>query len=200
VKPRRFGRGWTPWPFVVCVAVVLGAACNSVVQQSSSTPTEVFSPAPRSVRQAIDDFFWVQPRIEQPVAFPHDTHVENDIGCTEYCHEGATVGPVAGLPGVETCLICHIAIATDRPIIRQITALEEQGLDLSWVRVNQYPPMAHVRFVHAPHIRAEVDCSTCHGDIAHQTIAQRNVDLDMGFCVTCHESRNAPLECVSCHF
>ncbi len=41
-----------------------------------------------------------------------------------------------------------------------------------------------MKFNHAPHIRANVECSTCHGDIAHQTVAQRNVNLDMGDCVT----------------
>lgn len=199
MKPCSLGRSWAPSAFVVCVALVLGAACNSAVQEPLS-PVDVFSPAPRSVREAVNDFFWIQPRVEQPVVFPHNVHVDNDIGCTEYCHEAATKGPIASLPSVQTCLICHIAVATDHPIIQQVTALEEQGLDLAWARVNQYPHQAHVRFTHAPHIRADIDCSTCHGDIAHQTVAQRNVELDMGFCVTCHENRDAPLECVTCHF
>ena len=180
---------------------MLGAlACGNADRQSSWGNPDVFSPAPRSFGHAINDFFWLQPRVEQPIPFPHNTHVENEIGCTEYCHEAATEGPVAGLPSVDTCLICHFVIATDRPIIQEITALQEKGLDLSWKRVNQYTPQAHVRFNHAPHLRAEVECSTCHGDVAQQTVAERNVDLDMRFCVSCHESRDAPLECVSCHF
>jgi len=32
--------------------------------------------------------------------------------------------------------------------------------------VFDYTPEAHVRFNHAPHIRAKVDCATCHGPIA----------------------------------
>ena len=40
--------------------------------------------------------------------------------CTEYCHESVTKGPVAGLPSVKTCMICHESIATDRPLIKQI--------------------------------------------------------------------------------
>jgi Cytochrome c7 and related cytochrome c len=57
-----------------------------------------------------------------------------------------------------------------------------------------------VKFNHAPHIRANLECSTCHGDIAHQTVAQRNVNLDMGACVTCHRQKNAPNDCLTCHY
>ena len=58
--------------------------------------------------------------------------------------------------------------------------MQEKGLDLAWQRVYGYTQPAHVRFNHAPHIRANVECSTCHGDIAHQTVAQRNVDARHG--------------------
>ena len=116
------------------------------------------------------------------------------------CHEGVMTGPVAGLPSVKTCMICHEAIATDKPRIQQITALRDKGLDLAWNRVYGYVPEAHVKFNHAPHIRAKVECSTCHGNLAEQTVAQRNVDLNMGFCVSCHRENKAPTDCLTCHF
>ncbi len=71
----------------------------------------------------------------QPIEFPHNMHVGKKIGCTEYCHESVTTGPVAGLPSVRTCMICHNAIATDRPRIKQITAMRDKGVDLAWQRV-----------------------------------------------------------------
>ena len=58
--------------------------------------------------------------------------------------------------GVNTCMICHSQIATDRPLIQQLTAMQEKGLDLAWQRVYDFTREAHVRFEHAPHIRAEV--------------------------------------------
>ena len=67
-------------------------------------------------------------------------------------------------------------------------------------RVYGYTREAHVKFNHAPHIRAKVECSTCHGNIGQQTVAQRNVDLNLGFCVTCHRENNAPTDCLACHF
>ena len=60
-----------------------------------------------------------------------------------------------------------------------------------------YTQQAHVKFNHAPHIRAKVECSTCHGNIAQQTVAQRNVDLTMGFCVNCHREKKAPTDCLT---
>ena len=68
-------------------------------------------------------------------------------------------------------MICHSQIATDRPLIQQMTAMYEKGLDFQWRRVYDYAPESHVRFEHAPHIRAKVECSTCHGNQAEQTAA-----------------------------
>lgn len=186
-----------------------GIGCRlfeSNVPAASSAPVlpgqsnAVFTSARPTFAAALDDFMNRRPDPVQPIEFPHDVHVGKQIGCTEYCHESAETGPVAGLPSVRTCMICHNTIATDRPRIQQITQMREKGIDLAWQRVYGYTEQAHVRFNHAPHIRAKVECSTCHGDIAQQTVAQRNVDLTMGFCVNCHREKNAPTDCLTCHF
>jgi len=158
------------------------------------------SPAHNSFGAAANDFFAVKATPKQPIEFPHNIHIEKGLTCTDYCHESVTKGPQAGLPSVNTCLICHAAIATDRPRIQQITQMQEKGLDLDWQRVYGYAQTAHVRFNHAPHIRANVECATCHGDIAHQTVAQRNVDLHMGYCVNCHRQKNVSNDCLTCHY
>ena len=131
---------------------------------------------------------------------PHKIHIGKKIGCTEYCHEAVTKGPRAGLPSLNTCMICHSAIATDKPRIQTITAMSDKGVDIQWQRVYGFTQQAHVRFNHAPHIRANVECSTCHGDVGKGTVATRAVDLNMGFCVNCHRQKNAPNECITCHF
>ena len=167
---------------------------------ASASAGAVFTTAHQTAGDAFRDFFGVRPKVEQPIAFPHNVHVAKGLKCTEYCHASATKGPIAGLPSVETCMICHSAIATDRPLIQKITAIEAQHLDLSWQRVYGYSAQAHVRFNHAPHIRANVDCATCHGDVAKQTVAERVVDHNMGFCVNCHKTKNASNDCLTCHF
>ena len=47
---------------------------------------------------------------------------------------------------------------------------------------------------------AKVDCATCHGDVAKGTVATRNVDHTMGFCVDCHRSKQASNDCLTCHY
>jgi hypothetical protein len=181
---------------------LLGAAVSGcrVLGGGAPASSAVYTPARETLGAAVNDFFGIRPTAKQPFPFPHKTHVANKVGCTEYCHESVTKGPVAGLPSVKTCMICHESIATDRPLIQQITALSKQGVDLSWQRVYGYAAESHVRFNHAPHLRAKVDCATCHGRIDQQTVAERNVDLKMGFCVDCHKSKQAPNECLTCHY
>ena len=162
--------------------------------------TGVFTTARPTVAAAVSEFFGRRPEPQQPLEFPHNTHVAKGIGCTEYCHEAVSTGPVAGLPSVRTCMVCHNTIATDRPRIKQLTAMRERGEDFVWQRVYDYTPQAHVRFNHAPHIRANVDCATCHGNIGGGTVARRNVDLNMGFCVNCHNEKKASVDCLTCHF
>ena len=57
-----------------------------------------------------------------------------------------------------------------------------------------------MRFDHAPHIRAKVECSTCHGNLREQTVARRSVDLNMAFCVNCHKQKQASNDCQTCHY
>lgn len=197
---------------VPTLAVAFGAGCNAFDDRPAPVQPAPYTAAARSQQSTlvttarptfgavVNDFFWVKPKAVQPIEFPHNIHIEKGLTCTEYCHEGATKGPEAGLPSVNTCLICHAAIATDKPRIQQITAMQEKGLDLAWQRVYGYPATAHVRFNHAPHIRANVECSTCHGDIAHQTVAERNVTLGMGDCVSCHTQKKASNDCLTCHY
>jgi hypothetical protein len=161
---------------------------------------DVFTTAHPSMTAAVNDFFGKRPTPVQPIEFPHNVHVKRKIACTAYCHETVKTGPVAGLPGVRTCMICHNSIARDRPRIQQITEMRKKGIDLAWQRVFGYPAASHVRFNHAPHIRAKVECATCHGNIAEQTVAERNVELTMGFCVNCHKERKASIDCLACHY
>jgi hypothetical protein len=174
-------------------------AGNAALPVLPGQATGVFTTARPTLGAAVNDFFGRRPEPQQPIEFPHNIHVGKEIACV-MCHEGVETGARAGIPGVRTCMICHAAIATDRPRIQLITKMQQEGRDLAWQRVFGYTREAHVRFNHAPHIRAKVDCSTCHGDIGSQTVAQRNVELTMGTCVNCHNERKAPTDCLTCHF
>lgn len=168
-------------------------------QRSRWGTSSVFTPAHRSAGEAIRTHFGLRDDPQQPFPFSHQLHLAKELVCTD-CHEGVTRGPVASLPGVNTCMICHSQIATDRPLIKQMAEMQEKGLDFAWQRVYDYPREAHVRFEHAPHIRAKVECSTCHGDQTQQTVARRMVNMDMAFCVNCHKEKQASNDCLTCHY
>jgi hypothetical protein len=200
-RAQGSGLGALPKPFAFSLQVVallsfLTAACSSPPAQVSST---VFTPAHRTTGDAAREFFGIRPTAVQPIPFPHKTHLAKKAVCAD-CHESADKGPVAGIPSVKTCMICHSQIATDRPLIKQVASYSEKGIEIPWQRVYGFTHEAHVRFNHAPHIRASVDCATCHGDLANQTVAERAVDHTMGFCVNCHKQKNAPNDCLTCHF
>ena len=122
----------------VCAAVWLTAVGCGYIDTSTPPPPlvgpglpgesrAVLTTARPNLRVALDDFLVRQPEPVQPIEFPHNIHVGKQIACTEYCHESVTTGPVAGLPSVRTCMICHNSIATDRPRIKLITEMRDQG-------------------------------------------------------------------------
>jgi hypothetical protein len=207
VTRRPFARAALP---ACAVAWLAAAGCGYI--DTSTPPGRLVGPglpgesravlttARPTLSAALDDFLVRRPPPVQPIEFPHNIHVGKQIACTEYCHETVTTGPVAGLPSVRTCMLCHNAIATDRPRIKLITEMRKRGDDLAWQRVFDYPAPSHVKFNHAPHIRQKVACETCHGPIGQQTVAQRNVNLTMGVCVNCHKEKQASTDCLTCHF
>ena len=105
-------------------------------QSRWGTPS-VFSTAHRSVGDAFNAFFNRRDTPQQPFPFSHQIHLDKQLVCTD-CHEGVERGPRAGLPSINTCMICHSQVATDRPLIQQLAAMQEKGVDLAWERVYDY--------------------------------------------------------------
>jgi hypothetical protein len=178
------------------VIAACAAACGNSPPQASAA---VYTPAHASFGAAAREFFNIRPAAQQPIPFPHKTHIAKKAVCTD-CHETVEKGPIAGIPSVKTCMICHDQIATDRPLIKQVASYSQKGVEIPWQRVYGFKHEAHVRFQHAPHIRASVDCAVCHGDVANQTVAERVVDHNMGFCVNCHRQKGASNDCLTCHY
>jgi formamidopyrimidine-DNA glycosylase len=196
------------WTLSLLFATLAGVwACGALNNRQGSdgsaqsrwgTPA-VFTTAHTSFSSAVRDYFGIRDEARQPFDFSHQLHLSKELLCTD-CHSGVEKGPVAGIPSVSTCMICHSQIATDRPLIKTLTELQSKGLDLPWQRVYSYAPEAHVRFDHAPHIRAKVECSTCHGNLTEQTVARRVVNLSMSFCVNCHRAKQVSNDCLTCHY
>jgi len=183
-------------------AAILGRAMSA--QDSSATSpygqeSGVFTTEHRTVSDAVKEFFGRRNAPVQPIAYTHKVHLANGLQCA-FCHAGVDQGPDARIPSVTLCMTCHQAIATDKPEIQKLARYKARGEEVPWQRVYGFQPSAHVKFNHAPHIRAGVDCSKCHGDLRTMTVAERKVDHTMGFCIECHRQNNASVDCVTCHF
>jgi hypothetical protein len=134
---------------------------------------------------------------QQPIAFSHPIHAGNlGLECT-YCHQNAGRSPQATAPALSVCMDCHKNAALDRPEVQKLVGFWERKEAVSWNRVYELP--WHVYFTHKRHISAGVDCSHCHGELKAQSTVRRVRSLDMGWCVSCHRSRQAPTDCWTCH-
>jgi hypothetical protein len=203
---KVISRGWSRVSFILAMAGVVTSfvSCSSGNQHQVKHPSYVTSgqvtTAHPSVVAAAKDFFDVYPtHVKQPIAFTHKVHLKNGMQCTD-CHKGVADGPDAVIPNVQLCMTCHQVIATDKPEIKKVAAYQKKGELVPWRRVYWFYPSAHVKFRHGPHIRAGVQCATCHGDMMQETVAVRKKGLDMKFCVSCHRMHKAPTDCTVCHF
>jgi hypothetical protein len=200
--------GWQKWLLLMVAGagvsalllLMLSAHATSAASPPAYMTTGTFTPAHPTAYAALKDFIDLHPEHPvQPIAYTHTVHLAKGLPCT-FCHVGVDQGPEPRIPGINVCMSCHGSIATDRPEIKKIAAYKERGEDIPWVRVYNYSDSAHVRFNHAPHISAGVDCASCHGDLTKQTTAERKVNLNMGFCINCHTQKKVSIDCETCHY
>ena len=142
---------------------------------------------------------------EQPIAFPHDLHAgTNKIPCM-YCHSSADRSVDAGIPAVAVCAGCHMPVPggaplvrADRPGVKQLAAYWNQKRPIPWVRVYDLPD--HVHFPHMRHIKAGLECQTCHGPVETMKVVRKEASLRMGWCLDCHKARKVRVDCSVCHY
>ncbi len=174
-----FTRPWARIVIGVFVLIVLGGAATTVVM-SQSVP-------------------------EQPIQFPHRTHVGFGVQC-RYCHPGVDWGPTAGLPTTDKCWGCHQQVNKMKPDsveLQKLASYVEKGESIPWVPVFIQPDFVH--FNHAGHINAGLDCEACHGDIKNETVAEPIPRQGMGWCLDCHnrmrpEQWQRLSDCSLCHY
>ncbi len=148
----------------------------------------------------------------QPIFYSHKVHAGvNQINCL-YCHGNAWESKTATIPSVNVCMNCHKTIQKyngselkdkNGNVVdgtREIQKLYEYaGFDplhpdawdptkakpIEWVKIHNLPD--HVYFNHSQHVRVgNVQCQTCHGDIAGMDEVFQFSELSMGWCVNCH--------------
>jgi len=146
-------------------------------------------------------YFWQEDRKtpEQPINFSHQLHVSKvGLACT-HCHTTVEKSSSAGIPSVETCMTCHQAVATNKPEIKKLTKYWEDKLPVPWQRVYKLPARKYVYFSHKRHIKANLECVNCHGNVEVQPVIKQVPKLEMGWCMSCHRAKNASIDCATCH-
>jgi Cytochrome c7 and related cytochrome c len=188
----------------IAIVMLIGATAllltGQVSAPSRDSGKEVFTSAHSSVYQATRHFFGIRPEPEQPILFVHKVHIEDvQLSCVD-CHITVERGPKASIPDIRTCWGCHEETLVDHPEVAKIKFFHDKGQDIPWQRVYGWNDESHVHFNHAPHIRSGIGCVTCHGNVEQMTVASRAVEHSMGFCVKCHQEKQASTDCLTCHY
>lgn len=118
------------------------------------------------------------------------------MACTD-CHEPSRNGSTVAMPQPAKCMLCHAAIATDKPDIKRIADAAKNSQPLQWVRVYRLP--SFVSFSHKTHTSAGAQCEDCHGPVAQREAIALEKDISMGGCISCHTQKAAPTGCDTCH-
>ena len=146
-------------------------------------------------------YFFIMPSVGegplQPISFSHRLHAgDKNIDC-RFCHSYVDRSIHPGLPPVEKCLFCHNYIIANFPEIRKEHDYFNTNTPTPWRKVFYVPE--HVVFKHEPHIKRDIQCESCHGDV-RATDRLKFVEFQMGFCVECHRQKKAKLSCwLACH-
>ena len=140
------------------------------------------------------------PAIPQPIAFNHRKHTQ-DLGLAcQFCHKYVREGAHAGLPGADTCSMCHSVPQGTSTEAARVTELITAGDPLQFNKLFRLP--SHVYYTHRRHVGiGELECENCHGAIANTERPPERplVRITMEFCMDCHAEREQTLDCNGCH-
>ncbi len=136
-------------------------------------------------------YFGLHPRVsdvgyrpEQPVPFSHKLHA-GDLGVKcMYCHNTVEQAGHSAVPSTSTCMNCHKAVLPESPKLEQVRESSKSGKPIEWRRVHKLPD--YVNFNHSGHIRAGIDCASCHGEVETMGVVTQMHPLNMGWCLDCH--------------
>lgn len=136
--------------------------------------------------------------IEQPLAFNHKIHAENDLVCLD-CHHYFQEQAFSGRPELEVCQGCHEEAMGESEAEKKLIEHIESGEEIEWNRLYRVPE--DVYFSHRRHVTlGEVDCKTCHGNIGESVKPPaKPLKQSMKKCMGCHEKREASNDCIACH-
>ncbi len=104
---------------------------------------------------------------------------------------------------------CHSQFGGDLEGVQILKSYWEEQKPIEWIQIHRLPE--HVQFRHNRHVAAGVECQTCHGAVQEMHKVYLVPDrvwvngmpaqkLEMGWCINCHESKKASIDCLTCHY
>lgn len=180
-----------PWLAIAAIGALVPAAAFIAVVGGDRAQPQTSKPASVPANVA------PHPPADQPVPFSHKLHMTTGLQC-ESCHVKPEMSADMSLPSAAICMTCHAEIDKDRPDIKKLAEYAASGKALPWVRI--YPLLPGIKYSHVPHLRAGLQCTTCHGNVLDQVaMSKMTAVTSMATCISCHQARQAKAECVTCH-
>jgi hypothetical protein len=158
------------------------------------------------------------PTQQIPLRFFHDKHLALEMEC-ETCHEdiaGSVRASDRNIPGGQVCALCHDVADKDpakaEPASACATCHLGYAASYSGTDPHDHPdsvadkparmviPDPNLKFNHKVHLDRKIACQTCHGDLSKIAVAAPGNALPvMGTCIDCHDGKQAPDACGTCH-
>jgi len=136
----------------------------------------------------------------QPILYNHKIHVdEADLTCLD-CHQNANILARATIPNISICGDCHDDIESENTEEQKVAEYVINEASIPWVQVHNVPD--HAYFSHRRHVElAQIECTDCHGDVSQmeRPFIDSFVEIEMEWCMDCHEQRNVTNDCYACH-
>lgn len=123
---------------------------------------------------------------KQDVQFSHKIHSGKFQMKCLFCHYSAANSTHSNIPTTYDCIVCHIALKNEKPSLKPVIDSYYNKTALAWKRINQLPD--HTHFDHSKHLKAEIDCSTCHGKVEEMDSIYVVNNFTMKWCVDCHNN------------
>jgi hypothetical protein len=181
-----------PWLRIVGIAILIAGTFVGASRNDRAKSQEAQRPAfsiPANVAP--------HPPVAQPIPFSHKLHVGMNLPCST-CHVNRDLSNDMSLPPAATCMSCHAVVDKDQADIKKLAEFAASRQAIPWARV--YPLTPGIHYSHEPHLRAGVQCTTCHGPIPDEpALSEVTALTSMATCISCHQARQAKTECVTCH-
>ena len=133
----------------------------------------------------------------QPIPFSHRKHNDVGLSCLD-CHQMLGSGETAGFPSIDFCVACHQESNKKQSTLSiKLKTYKKEDKTIPWVRVYKLPD--YIFMSHKKHVEAGATCKICHGPVSKRDILKKEVSTSMKFCMECHQSRGASIECNLCH-